>query len=131
MRSALAVFLIIITGTALKGQNMPEPMEGTVSFVTSQNVYVKFTQTQTIQNGDTLFIKQGTSLIPVLVVKEHSSMSVVGEPISSRPLVVNDKIYHFTKPGSTTVGKPEPTVQPSAVPAPVPPPQPTQTYADT
>jgi hypothetical protein len=77
---------------SLRGQTPGESIEGAISFMTSQNIYVKFQSTENILKGDTLFIMQDTKLIPVLIVKDLSSISCVCTPVSSRKLSVADKI---------------------------------------
>jgi hypothetical protein len=93
MKFILPIFLIVFLGLNLKGQSIIESDEGTVSYITSQNIYVKFKSTENIAVGDTLFIKQADVLIPVLKVSNISSISCVCIPISSNVLAVSDKIF--------------------------------------
>jgi hypothetical protein len=120
MRSLPAALLIVLSGTSLMGQNSAEPAEGSVTFVTSQNVYVKFSSTGNIQNGDTLFFRQDGKLLPALVVKEHSSSSAVCVPLTSRTMAVADKVFHVAKPGQVTNKPGESVEQPAVIPAVVP-----------
>jgi hypothetical protein len=92
MKNILPVILLLLFGYVLKGQTPGESKEGAISFITSQNIYVKFQSTENILAGDTLFIVQDSKLIPVLIVKDLSSISCVCTPISSRKLSVSDKI---------------------------------------
>jgi hypothetical protein len=94
MRSLLPVIFLLLSGLVLEGQNLSEPLEGSVSYVTSQNVYVKFTSTANFAAGDTLFKKQGDKLVPVLVIKDLSSISCVCIPISTLSLAVSEKVWH-------------------------------------
>jgi hypothetical protein len=96
MKYILSAFLLLFFGYNLKGQTMGEAQEGAISFMTTQNIYVKFQSTSTISAGDTLFIIQDTKMIPVLLVKDLSSISCVCTPIDSRKLSVADKI--LTRP---------------------------------
>lgn len=122
MRRALSIFLALLSGMILKAQNAPAPMEGTVTFVTSQSVYVKFENTQQIDKGDTLFIRQSDMMIPVLVVNERSSLSCVCKPISQRTLAVNDKVFHITKlENQPAINPPAPRPLPPADTIPLPP----------
>ncbi|MBK8562337.1 MAG: hypothetical protein IPN76_03075 [Saprospiraceae bacterium] len=52
-------------------------LKGTASYVSSQNVYVKFASTEDIAKGDTLFSQKDSLLLPFLVVKDKSSTSCV------------------------------------------------------
>jgi hypothetical protein len=92
MKFILPIFLFVFLGLNLKGQNIIEPEEGAVSYITSQNVYVKFKSTENMAVGDTLFIKQGEINVPALVVTNLSSISAVCTPISSVQFTVSDKI---------------------------------------
>jgi hypothetical protein len=103
MRYLIVLFIFIVTGLNLMAQTANEPDEGSVSFITSQSIYVKFKSTENISIGDTLFIRQGENLIPALVVNNLSSMSVVCAPLSSQPFNVSDKITVKQKPKPATV----------------------------
>ncbi len=73
----------------VNGQNN----SGKVSFITSQNVYVKFDNTERINIGDTLQIA-GTKT-PCLVVNNKSSSSCVCVLIGNCELKINDNVsYH-------------------------------------
>jgi hypothetical protein len=96
MKYVLPIFLLILLGSELTGQTVEVTLEGKVSYVTTQNIYVKFQSTENIAEGDTLFIKQENNLFPVLIVKSISSISVVCNPVSSIKLAVSDPV--FTKP---------------------------------
>jgi hypothetical protein len=70
---------------------------GTVSYISSQNVYVKFESTAGIEVGDTLFKKEsskgGDKLIPALVVNHISSTSCAGVSLNGTKLVIDDVLY--------------------------------------
>ena len=115
MKQLLPLFLLLISGLSLKGQTFGDSKEGTVTFISTQNVYVKFQSTEGIFAGDTLFMIQDVNLIPVLIVKDLSSISCVCTSISSRKLVVNDKISTRQKavqPEKTTELVAKPVTQP-------------------
>jgi len=92
MRHFFIVFILFILGLSLKAQTSTEETVGTVSFVTSQSVYVKYPSTAGIIVGDTLFSYFNNQLIPALIVKNLSSSSVVCSFISANNFNVNDKI---------------------------------------
>lgn len=92
MKHVVPVFLLLFLGLKLNGQNLSEAKEGAVSFVTAQNVYVKFQSTASISVGDTLFIIKDSKRIPVLIVKDLSSISCVCTPISAKQFSVADKV---------------------------------------
>lgn len=62
---------------------------GKISYKSSQNVYVKFESTKTINPGDTLYLKKENATIPVLIVTNLSSTSCVCKPISNVELSVS------------------------------------------
>jgi hypothetical protein len=98
MRIILPIFLFVFSGFILKGQTNTEPEAGAISYITSQNIYVKFKSTENMAVGDTLFVKQGETLVPALVVSNLSSISAVCTSISSIQFNVSDKIITRQKP---------------------------------
>jgi hypothetical protein len=98
MKFILPILFFIFLGFSLNGQTVDEPVEGAISYLTSQNVYVKFKSTENMAVGDTLFIKQGETSVPALVVTNLSSISAVCTPISSIQFKVDDKIVSKAKP---------------------------------
>lgn len=96
MRTIL--FLIILTVLSVNGYCQESgPAEGTVTYITSQNVYVRFSSTEGINEGDTLYLKKKEDLIPVLKVKDLSSVSCVCIPLGTDPLQVNDVLFAFQR----------------------------------
>ncbi|MFA6402571.1 MAG: hypothetical protein WCX31_13270 [Salinivirgaceae bacterium] len=89
--------ILILIGVTLKGQTIIDSNEGSISFLTSQSIYVKFQSTQSIEVGDTLYISQDSTMIPILKVTMLSSISCVCTPIGSVQLLVGDKIYTTQK----------------------------------
>ena len=93
MKTALFTILILFNITiSVYCQTSPEILNGSVSFITSQNVYVKFDNTDGILVGDTLYSTQDTKLVPVLVVNSLSSISCVGTPLTKNPFVLSSQI---------------------------------------
>ncbi len=70
---------------------------GTVTYKSSQNVYVKFESTDGILTGDTLFQKINSRLVPAMIVKFISSKSVAGETINNLELKIDDKLIAVTE----------------------------------
>jgi hypothetical protein len=91
MRQLRFIFLLLTVFGELTGQSLTENVPGKVSFISSQNIYVKFKSTAGISTGDTLFVSAGNTLIPVMTVKNLSSVSCVCTAISEANLQV-DKI---------------------------------------
>ncbi|TAL66437.1 MAG: hypothetical protein EPN88_08445 [Bacteroidetes bacterium] len=76
----------------LKGQAPADYLTGKVSFVSTQNIYVKFASTAGISAGDTLYISSNDKLVPVLRVNNLSSASCVCTTISGVNLSVADEV---------------------------------------
>ncbi|MCU0413332.1 MAG: hypothetical protein MUE91_02855, partial [Ignavibacteriaceae bacterium] len=68
-------------------------IEGSISYISSQNIYVKFNSTDGIEVGDTLFLKDKNNLIPAVKIDHKSSTSVAGISITSNKLEVNNILY--------------------------------------
>lgn len=74
-----------------------EEMTGKVSYVSSQNVYVKYVSTENIEIGDTLYVQKNAELIPALIVDKKSSTSCVCVPLNKLELKKEDEILFFPK----------------------------------
>ena len=98
MRRSLIILLFIASGFVLHGQTIKESISGKVSFVTSQNIYVKFRSTAGISAGDTLYISSDEKLEPVLKVINLSSVSCVCTPIADIVLPVDHLIVAWIRP---------------------------------
>ena len=92
MRIIITILSVALISLNLLGQNEQSQTEGSVSYVTSQSVYVKFESTEGIQVGDTIKLVKDGKLIPALVVTNSSSISVVGTPIEGVILNTGDKV---------------------------------------
>jgi len=78
------------------GQSNTDELIGNVSFISSQNTYVKFVNTSGIQIGDTLFITKNNRLEPALLVTGLSSISCIGTPIGNTKLsITNSLVAHI------------------------------------
>lgn len=74
--------MLVLSGAF--GQKKTEPQLGTVSFVTSSRVYVKFDDTQSIEVGDTLYLVSEAGPKAGLIVDQKSSLSIVGKPLEQK-----------------------------------------------
>lgn len=77
MKYVILIYCTIVFCFDLPGQEVTENLSGQVSFISSQNIYVRFKSTAGISAGDTLFMNANGALIPALVVKSLSSTSCV------------------------------------------------------
>lgn len=101
------IFLIVIVVSSLSAQEASMEVEGTITYLSSQNVYIKFFSAKKIKPGDKLFIRKGDNLLSVILVENCSSVSVVGKSTGVEQLKVGDKIIAFVPKEK------EPKVQPS------------------
>lgn len=97
MRTLLLIVLFT-TIQNLSGQTTGEPPEGSITYITSQSVYVRFKTTDGIVPGDTLYFNPQDRAKPALIVRERSSTSCVCTPMTSVKLNVGDKIYGTARP---------------------------------
>jgi len=104
MKLFLRLFFLSLISLNLNAQTATENVEGTVSFLSSQNVYVKYSSTKGIAIGDTLYTNNNNVLVPSLIVTNLSSTSVLGSPINNSQFKVNDKI---TAKRRMEINKPE------------------------
>lgn len=93
MNRIIASLMFFACVYSIHAQESNKTLEGTISYITSQNVYVKFESTQDLAIGDTLFSTIDGKQVPVLKILNKSSISCVCEPISTKPLSVSDKLY--------------------------------------
>jgi len=79
MRYLLSTLFIVVAGLSVLGQDRSEIREGKVSYITTQSVYVRFSSMERISEGDTLYTRHGNEYVPVLRVKNRSSISQLYE----------------------------------------------------
>jgi len=108
-KSVRYILFICLAGivTRVLGQEIEGLLEGSVSYLTGSNIYVKFENTNGIENGDTLFRVENEVLIPVLVVQHHSSISCLCDAIGDRTFQLEDRIYARIKIQETAILTPE------------------------
>lgn len=97
MRFLILGLFFAILSTHIKAQTKSETIAGKVSYVSSQNIYVKFESTRNILAGDTLYIQKDNGLIPALLVTNLSSTSCICTPISNLNFTLSSTIISKTK----------------------------------
>ncbi|MGE5424048.1 MAG: hypothetical protein ACM3N9_01720, partial [Syntrophothermus sp.] len=97
MKKGLLYMLLIFMIPAIKAQDTTMTMEGTVTFVTQQNVYVKFSSTAGIKQGDTLYGLSNGTKTPLLRVTNLSSISCVCSPLTGIQMKPGDKLFSGVK----------------------------------
>lgn len=99
MRKSIHILVIsLISICTVKAQEITLWGSGTVSFVSSKNVYVKFSSTAGIQVGDTLYLEISGIKTAALTVENKSSTSTVCLPLISDIFKVGDILYNRQKP---------------------------------
>lgn len=86
-------FLMVLFQGIIFSQNIIQFSEGEVTYLSSKNVYVKFSSTEGIQIGDTLFSKINRIEVPTILVEHISSTSCAGSKIVETNFNVGDKVY--------------------------------------
>jgi len=86
------MFLFLMGITFQIGAQETKLLDGAVSYISGQSIYVKFASTEGIENGDTLFMLRNEDLLPVLLVEHLSSISCLCKPIGDNTFKVSDKI---------------------------------------
>lgn len=74
------------------GQDPDQTLQGQVSFVTTQNVYVRFSDTEAINVGDSLKLQNTGTYC--LVVKSKSSTSCVCDIVEGCPVLKGDNVLY-------------------------------------
>ena len=93
MKYIVSILILITSVYFLQAQHQTRIERGVVSYLSSQNVYVKFESAENIEIGDTLFIKINNILEPVLLVKSKSSISCLCTLVNSKQIDVSNEVY--------------------------------------
>jgi len=70
--------------------------QGNVSYISAQNIYIKFENTSDIDIGDTLFIRKNNQFIPAIKVEHRSSTSCAGTPLINEKFELNSILFAIT-----------------------------------
>lgn len=103
MKFLLFILFFISTIFLFGKEEMTKVLEGTVSYISSQNIYVKFNSTEGIEIGDTLFIKKEDNYLSAIKVEHISSTSCAGVSITDKKIELNTAIYAFIPNGEVEV----------------------------
>ena len=88
------ILLILISiQLGVLAQNTDSMLKGSVSFISSQNIYVQFVNTSGIQTGDTLFVMNANKFEPALIVTNMSSISCIGYAINNKKLIISNSLF--------------------------------------
>lgn len=85
--------LLLLPGVNVFAQQTERLVRGTVSFISTQSIYVKFESTSGIQIGDTLFVSRNNLLIPAVTVLNLSTTSCACKEINKIGLTLSTPIF--------------------------------------
>jgi hypothetical protein len=88
-RNNILLLLLFLAEALASGQG---PVEGKISYITSQHVYVRFSSTEGLVDGDTLYMQESQGEVPVLMILSHSSTSCVCEPLGDREFKLSEQV---------------------------------------
>ncbi|MFZ4543187.1 MAG: hypothetical protein ACOYOA_03985 [Saprospiraceae bacterium] len=91
----------------LSAQAIKSRLEGSVSYTSNKNVYVRFYSTENISVGDTLFVQKESTWIPALKIKQKSSTSCVAENFTVNTITQGQSISFFKTQTKDVQSKPE------------------------
>ncbi len=86
------IIVLIFSSATLMAKEIRSKKDGKISFITSQNIYIKFENTEGISTGDTAYYNHKGKFIPVMVVQFLSSTSCSGKKISGINLKIGDNV---------------------------------------
>lgn len=109
-------FLFLITYFPLAGLAQQQAIDGSVTFKSSKNVYVRFNSTENISTGDTLFYDMAGTRKPALIVTQKSSTSCVCTSLTSENIAVGQRIFFFPKSPPIQEIKSDNVVMPETLP---------------
>jgi hypothetical protein len=75
--------------------NKPNRLNGTVSYLTSENVYLRFSSTEKLVLNDTIYVVNGKQLYPCLILQQKSSVSCVAQIINGCNVKTGDAVAYF------------------------------------
>lgn len=117
MKKIFAILWFFLAVIGLDAQQSAENLIGRVSFISSQNIYVKFKSTSGISPGDTLFLSSGDKLIPALIVNNLSSVSCLCNSITDQNIPVDHIIIARSRSVKTSNEPDEKIIVKERVPA--------------
>ena len=97
MKLKFLYIVLILAPFASFAQNITENLEGSITFKSSKNIYVKFNSTEDIALGDTLFLLIDNIKSAALIVRQKSSTSCVTETLNDKTLNIGDIVFFIKK----------------------------------
>jgi hypothetical protein len=95
MKTPIFILFVVLANILEAQTKDTKIIEGSISYISSQNIYVKFNSTEGIETGDTLFIKDKNDFNPAVRIDHKSSTSCAGISITNKKLEINAILYAF------------------------------------
>jgi len=103
MRTVILIVIFTIAFLKANAQSNTEYLNGSVSYISSQNVYAKFENTTGIQLGDTLFTLIDGKLKAAILITNKSSISCIGIVLNGFVAELNKALVAKLKPQKPTI----------------------------
>ncbi len=87
--------LLFIAILAIRSAWAQSNDKGVVTYISAENVYVRFENTKNLNIGDTLF--KTSNQKPLLVLQKKSSTSTINSRISDETIILGDSFYGVSK----------------------------------
>lgn len=110
MYRLLAISFLFLLAWSLQAQERQVVAEGTISYITATNVYVKFADTDAIPIGDTLFVQRNQRWEAALIVQQKSSISCVAQVVGEWTPEKGMTLAALSQLPSAPVQQPEPVI---------------------
>lgn len=103
-----SILFLVLTGSVAHAQNS-RLVEGTVTYVTSRSVYVRFENTQSLTAKDTLLVMINNQWTKSLIVQNVSSKSCITTNFVNNPILVGFKVGYYQRIEEPQAEKPQTT----------------------
>lgn len=93
MKVYFFLVILFLSAASIHAQQTENYKAGTISYLSSQHVYVKFETTRGISPGDTLYVKKDKAIVPAMLVENLSSTSAVCIVLENYKPVAGNQVY--------------------------------------
>ena len=88
----LVLIILFFSSAIMIAKENKYKKDGKISFITTQNIYVRFEDTEGVSTGDTVYYNYNGKFIPVMIVQFLSTTSCSGKKISNTKLKIGDNV---------------------------------------
>ena len=93
MKSLLLFIGAVLVFSGLNAQDQVKEFPGKVSYITAQNIYVRFDGSTNVQLGDTLYVRKNGVVKPLLIIESKSSLSCMGKPLNGIEVSKGEEVF--------------------------------------